>query len=341
MEIGKKIKQLRQHKGITQEALADKLKVSYQAVSKWENGFTSPDIGLLPALSAFFGVSIDDLFTLSEDAHLERIENMLERQQELSEQDQQYAIRQLSDMISRGQDLGKAHGLLAETFNHMARSWQKKAVHHATLALREEPENKSHHVALVEASRGVFTDWNYANHKTLIDFYKKFTSENPAYRGGYLWQLDHLIADGRLDEARETLENLKTVDSGYITQVYAGKIEKAAGHFEAAMASWNGCVEQFSENWLSYACRADESAWLGQYEAALRDYEVAMAIQAKPRFYDGFESQALIYEIMGKPEKAIELRREIVKLLKDEWGITFGEGVEKHLREIERLENSK
>ncbi len=48
MDIGKKIKNLRSQKGITQETLADLLSVSPQAVSKWETGAAMPDILLLP-----------------------------------------------------------------------------------------------------------------------------------------------------------------------------------------------------------------------------------------------------------------------------------------------------
>ena len=53
MEIGNQIKALRQRKGVTQEALAEHLGVTAQAVSKWERGTASPDISLLPSLSAF------------------------------------------------------------------------------------------------------------------------------------------------------------------------------------------------------------------------------------------------------------------------------------------------
>lgn len=60
--IGNKIRELRRQKNISQEILAQYLGVSFQAVSKWESGATMPDIGLVPAIASFFGVSIDELF---------------------------------------------------------------------------------------------------------------------------------------------------------------------------------------------------------------------------------------------------------------------------------------
>ncbi len=62
MEFGKRIAQLRRQMGLTQEALAQKLGVTNQAVSKWESGQCCPDIELLPRLAEVFGVSIDALF---------------------------------------------------------------------------------------------------------------------------------------------------------------------------------------------------------------------------------------------------------------------------------------
>ena len=62
MGIGRKIAQYRKEKGITQEALAQILNVTNQAVSKWESEQCSPDIQLLPKLADIFDVSIDALF---------------------------------------------------------------------------------------------------------------------------------------------------------------------------------------------------------------------------------------------------------------------------------------
>jgi transcriptional regulator with XRE-family HTH domain len=60
--ISKNISRLRKQYGITQEQLAKRLGVSYQAVSKWENGQSCPDIILIPILADVFGITIDELF---------------------------------------------------------------------------------------------------------------------------------------------------------------------------------------------------------------------------------------------------------------------------------------
>lgn len=60
-KIGKFIKKIRVDNGLTQKDLADKLGVTYQAVSKWENGKNIPDIMILKQISKEFNVNIDDL----------------------------------------------------------------------------------------------------------------------------------------------------------------------------------------------------------------------------------------------------------------------------------------
>ena len=59
--LGKRIAMLRKEKGLTQEQLAEKVGVSAQAVSKWENDVSCPDITLLPLLADILGVTVDEL----------------------------------------------------------------------------------------------------------------------------------------------------------------------------------------------------------------------------------------------------------------------------------------
>ena len=61
--LGKRIAAFRREKEWKQDELAEKLGVSAQAVSKWENDQCCPDISLLPQLSKLLGVSVDELLT--------------------------------------------------------------------------------------------------------------------------------------------------------------------------------------------------------------------------------------------------------------------------------------
>lgn len=61
LNIGKNIAALRKEKNMTQEDLAGALGVSAQAVSKWENENSCPDISLLTKIADLFGVTVDDL----------------------------------------------------------------------------------------------------------------------------------------------------------------------------------------------------------------------------------------------------------------------------------------
>ena len=61
--IGNRIAKFRKAKGMTQEDLANQLGVSSQAVSKWENDASCPDISLLPQLCRVLGVTTDELLT--------------------------------------------------------------------------------------------------------------------------------------------------------------------------------------------------------------------------------------------------------------------------------------
>jgi len=65
LPIGNNIRTLRRKHNITQEQLADKLGVSYQSVSRWENDTCYPDMELLPVLARIFSVSTDRLLGVS------------------------------------------------------------------------------------------------------------------------------------------------------------------------------------------------------------------------------------------------------------------------------------
>ena len=62
-DVGKRIKELRLNKNLSQSELADKLIITPQAISKWERGVSLPDVTMLQSLSEIFGVSISYLLS--------------------------------------------------------------------------------------------------------------------------------------------------------------------------------------------------------------------------------------------------------------------------------------
>ncbi len=78
MNIGKNIYELRKAKKWTQGQLAEKLGVSEQAVSKWENNVCAPDVSVFPLLAKLFGVSIDRIYGFSLNENDDEVAKILE-----------------------------------------------------------------------------------------------------------------------------------------------------------------------------------------------------------------------------------------------------------------------
>jgi transcriptional regulator with XRE-family HTH domain len=67
MTFGEKLQRLRQKAGMSQDALAEKLSVSRQAVSRWERDETMPETDKVIALADLFGVTTDYLLRQTEE----------------------------------------------------------------------------------------------------------------------------------------------------------------------------------------------------------------------------------------------------------------------------------
>ena len=76
IKTGERIAFLRKQKGLTQEDLAEKLGVSPQAISKWENGHTMPETPMLPRLSRLLDSSIDGILMPMAIRNIEEIVNI-------------------------------------------------------------------------------------------------------------------------------------------------------------------------------------------------------------------------------------------------------------------------
>ena len=338
LDFGGRIKTLRLSKSMTQEQLAQRLRVSPQAVSKWENGVTLPDIQLLPELSILLGASIDALFSMTDDKRMERIDNMLWDQRFLSREEFETEERFLKDKCLEPDAQARATLLLAELYCKRAREYRELASPLARKALELLPDyEKAAHTALFEAEGGVFPDWNDVNHHRTIAFYQDFIARHPSQRRAYLWLLDLLIDDGRCPEARKYLEKMNRLGESYHSDLYLGMILEKEGKPEEAAACWERMTQKDPDNWQSWFARADRLAKRCAYPEAIALYEKALELSPRPRFTDPVNAIAQLYEIQGQYEKAIEFYQKEIEIVREDWNETQGEAIDEPLRNIARL----
>ncbi len=77
LQIGKRIRELRRERNITQEKLAELLGVSFQSVSRWESGVCYPDMELLPVMGSIFDVTVDYLLGVDQYWEQKKVEDYL------------------------------------------------------------------------------------------------------------------------------------------------------------------------------------------------------------------------------------------------------------------------
>ncbi len=337
MEIGNQIKALRPKRGITQEAFAQHLRVTPQAVSKWERGVATPDIGILPEISAFFGVTIDELFAITDDTKMERIQNMLWDDRYLDPNEVNATREFLLNKGKKEPNDGKPYEFLAEMENHLAKEHQEKAEEYAKEALNRDPNLRNAHSELNFAMNGHNPDWNGCNHYLQISYYMDFIRDNPDNLRAYMWLMDQLIDDYRLEEATQFCDLFSELDHTYRTYLYRGMIAWQKGLREEAFAIWVQMEEKYPDEWCVFHNIADYLVRSGKYDEGMAYYRRAMDVQKAPPLVDPLQAMAQLCEIRGDIAGAIAAKREEAECVENQWHIT-GEELDQVLRDIQRLE---
>ena len=340
MELGKKIRQLRYKAGLTQEKLADKLGVGPQSVSKWENAASMPDITALPLIAETFGVSIDDLFDLSTEQHLNRIENSLDINEELPQdlfrEYEDYLKAQLDDTQNRQ----RAASLIAYLYWHRMNSNAQKAARYAKDVIRMAPGEKDCQWVLDKTEGHASWDWNVSNHAKAIEFWRGIVEENPDVRLPYCYLIDNLLADHRADEAENYLEQAAKLPDArpVMVRVYQAHIALARFDAETADRIMEELTAAYPEDFVCLFEAAQYYAKKCDYQKAIQLYEQSFEKEARrPRYIDELLSISDIYEILGCCKEAAETQDRIIDVLENEWGFTEDTGLERAWKEKARL----
>lgn len=295
MTMGKVIRQLRISSNITQEKLASHLKVSSQAVSKWETDAVMPDIGMIVPIARFFGVSTDTLFGLEkppENPYKTEREKLLTRYECSHDDDDFLAAKReyekviCSDEITTDDLMSYAYLLdqNAKINTTRAAKWYEKAIEHGENN-RDEYYYKAHNQLIIMLARNRNNDDVVKRFEKLLekemDNIERYVSLGLAYRAtgnsekaydilkkgmeleenniSILTFLGDVCTDiGRYDEAVDYYDRAYKADSLYCSCLY-GKafLYEKSGNIEMAVKAWNEVIEWLEKEGFVYAGELD------------------------------------------------------------------------------------
>ena len=335
MKFGSRIKELRGERGLTQEALADVLDVTPQTVSKWECGINYPEVSQLTALSVFFGVPIDDLFTFSAEDKLERISNAVASGGLFSDDEVKSMESELLSEDLEGEERAAAYTLLAKLYNHQAREMSKIAAKYSKDALDITENDKAPLSELSRSCGGASFGILGCSHRELIRYLREYIGRCPSSQGACAMLIDNLLSDARVDEATMWTDHLERIDGTYRTLGYKYAIASLRGDEDIALAAISILDAEYSDDPGALMLLADIRVMRGEYEAA-RECALRASKLAK-KDLSPYLAAAQISEFLGDIDGALTVYREVLTLLKEEWGVVSGEPVSDIRREINRL----
>lgn len=338
MEMGKEIRRLRNDRGLTQEALAAALHVTAQTVSKWECGNTVPDVQMLPEIAVYFGVTIDQLFAMSPEQQLERIENHIYARGLFPEAEQRQLEQQLKAIGEDPAFTGRTELLLTKLYNNQAEQYRMLAVEHGKAAVEKTDGDSDAVSELCNAWGSYIPDWCVRNHHALIEWCSDYCRRNSKNRSALMWLLDNLIADRRLAEAGEWLRRLEQMDDSFRVPMYRYLIAQAAGEKEEAEEQLRELEALAESEWCCSTTLGDIYTQRQDYDRAIAWYRRGQEMQPSPKFTDSAMSIAHICEIRGDKAGAVEAYREQLRLMREDWGIAGGEDYAQVERSIHKLQ---
>ena len=195
--IGNNIKKYRKQRKITQEQLAGVLGVSDQAVSRWENGTTYPDIELLPTIALYFGVTLDELMGMEAIKDESDIEDILNRRKE---------FRNCGEVV-------KSYEMLREAVKRYPNNYKLILALISDLQFANAEGDETWHKNLLEA-------------EGLIDRVLNECTDSEQCKKATIAKMWNCLFLERREEAAaiaETLPSMNDSREGYLLHIYTGE----------------------------------------------------------------------------------------------------------------------
>ncbi|MDE7326709.1 MAG: helix-turn-helix domain-containing protein [Lachnospiraceae bacterium] len=336
LDLGNAIKKLRMENKTTQEEVAEYLGISFQAVSKWETGTTMPDISLLPEIAAFFGVRIDDLFSVDHEDELKRIDHILSHDG-LSEQSYLYAKRILEASLQDDPDNVSALKLYARLHLKKTNDDLLEAGRMLERAMKRSPLDEEI-FGLYRAVRG---GGNYKAHSDddwFIRVCEPYAEKHPQNFKLMVMLIEAAIRMRYFEKAEKYINRMQLDNNKeYLRQISLGDLELAKGNLDNAKAIWNTIPAQNSMGQYEAGERFNR---INEYDQAIKCFKTAFDAAAQPRYLDAVFSLAFLYTKLGRKADAIKAWQLILDTLASDYNDYDSETVKWAHNEIQKLQDN-
>lgn len=278
MTMNENIRKLRLQKRLSQERLGEMLGVSAQAVSKWEQGTTSPDISLLPIIAECFGVTIDSLF---EGAPARKYPGYGEERQELfavyersegTDEDFKRAAEAYGEVILSGKAGAEDYLCYGILHRIRARRDLDKALYYYRRAIREGNEKRDlQWMAAHQTLTNLLVDMGRV--EEALEEHRIWCEKEPDTAWAHVSYSYALERAGRMEEAWKELESALLLDPDDMNVLTAaGDLCAKLGRHEEALEYWDRISEDSSS--ISHLfSKAETLAHIGEREKAIAQYE--------------------------------------------------------------------
>jgi len=325
LNLGTAIRRLRTERGMTQEELAAYAGVSFQAVSKWETGTTTPDIALLPKLAVFFGVRIDDLFGITDKDELERVDFLLEHEK-ITEENFVYSKKVFDQALQKRPDDVRALKMYARLYFAKNQRDRLEAGRMLRQAMRNDPADDEIWL--------LYRQFCGTDHDDFIRTCEPYLTTVPETSRLYELLIAAMTERRYFDRAETLIAAYEKNGHTAMAAVFRGDIALASGDAEEAVRLWESADERDHKAQYELGERFVKT---GDDTRAVTAFKRSFAAAEIPRDLSAMYSLAFLHERLGNRAEAKAAWQTILDVLASDWDTTDGEAVEWAKRERDKF----